>query len=371
MLSSADQNGDYTEYWKAREYRHGARHVKAATLMVHGLRDFNVQDITLAGFFNRLPKTTPHKGLFGVWNHAFPGAHSAVEPEWSRYDWYDTVTAWFDRYLKGKDTDVEKWPDVQVQSNDGQWWAANEYPNTGGPMGQLGLGPGGELGEARPEGSTSYLEQPQVGFALPEQEAVFETDALKDPLHLTGQPMLDLWVSSTQPDGHIAAKLEVIDADGQPLQHRGSYSEYHATYGVRSLQHIEPMRRGWFEQEAAEAFPVGEPTRVTVRFLPTDLVVPVGGSLRLTISGSVTYSKGDSLPSGSGAEITIHHDCKNPSMLKFRMPSRDAKLLNVRETDERPPQKLKSSPTRMGRRNGGGLASQTVCDRAPKALPFQ
>ncbi|MCA1709279.1 MAG: CocE/NonD family hydrolase, partial [Actinobacteria bacterium] len=121
MMSSADQNGDYTKYWQEREYRHGALNVKAATLMVHGLRDFNVQDITLAGFFDRLPKTTPHKGLFGVWNHAFPGSHSRVEPAWDRDDWYDMVTSWFDRYLKGKDTNVERWPDVQLQSNTGQW----------------------------------------------------------------------------------------------------------------------------------------------------------------------------------------------------------------------------------------------------------
>ena len=80
-----------------------------------------VQDITLAGWFDHLPDTTPHKGLFGVWNHAFPSAHSAVEPAWARADWYDMVTAWFDRYLKGLDTGVEKWPAVQVQASDGSW----------------------------------------------------------------------------------------------------------------------------------------------------------------------------------------------------------------------------------------------------------
>ena len=371
MLSSADQNGDYTEYWQQREYRHGAKNVTAATLMVHGLRDFNVQDITLAGFFDRLPPTTPHKGLFGVWNHAFPGAHSSVEPAWNRADWYDTVQSWFDHYLKGKDMNVERWPDVQVQDNLGQWWAVKEYPTTGGPMGQLGLGPGGELGEARPEGSTSFIEQVQVDTASDEQQAVFETKALEAPLHLTGQPMLDLWLTSSQPDAHVAAKLEVIGKDGEPLRHEGSRSEYHATYGVRSLQHVEPMKRGWFEQVTGMPFPVDEPTRVTIRFLPTDLVAPPGATLRLTISGSVSYSKGDSLPSGAASTITLLHDCKNPSMLKFRMPSRRAKLLNVRETDEPKPKKLVSKPVRMGRQNGAGLASQSVCDRAPKALPFQ
>ena len=120
MMSSDDVSGDYTEYWQEREYRPNAPKITAATLMVHGLRDFNVQDITLPGFFNRLARTTPHKGLFGVWNHANPNLHGEVEPGWTRADWFDMVAAWFDRYLKNKDTKVESWPDVQLQASDGQ-----------------------------------------------------------------------------------------------------------------------------------------------------------------------------------------------------------------------------------------------------------
>ncbi len=371
MLSSADQNGDYTEYWQKREYRPNAPRVKAATLMVHGLRDFNVQDITLAGFFDRLSKSTPHKGMFGVWNHAFPGAHASVEPEWARADWYDVVTSWFDRYLKGLKTKVEKWPDVQVQSNTGQWWTTNEFPTLKGPMGQLALGPGGKLGIKKPKGETTYQEQAQVGAPGPGQNAVFETKPMKKALHLTGQPMLDLWLMSDQSDGHVAAKLEVIGKDGEPLHHLGSYDEFQATYGVRSLQHIEPMRRGWFDQEVSDPFTPNEPSNVIIRFLPTDLVVGKGQTLRLTVSGTVSYSKGDSLPSGSVANITILHGCSRPSVLRFRMPSAKAKLINVREPDEKD-LKLKSKPKRMGKQFGTKkLARKKVCGVKPRPLPFQ
>ncbi|MDQ3957811.1 MAG: CocE/NonD family hydrolase, partial [Actinomycetota bacterium] len=370
MLSSADQNGDFTEYWQEREYRPRAHKVRAATLMVHGLRDFNVQDITLQGFFNRLPESTPHKGLFGVWNHAFPSSHGSVEPAWNRGDWYDMVTAWFDRYLKGRDTDVEQWPDVQVQSSAGEWWAVEEYPNTGGPLGQLALGPDGTLGLTSPEGETTYTEQVAVGEPGDGQSAVFETPKVKAPLHLTGQPMLDLWLMSSRPDGHVAAKLEVIGSDGSPLRHQGGSAEYHATYGVRSLQHIDPMPNGWFEQEAGKEIATNEPVKVTVRFLPTDLVVPAGGSLRLTISGSVSYSKGDSLPSAAASDITLLHHCSRFSALRFRMPQKKARLLNVRETDELDTPKLASSNARVGVRNGGGLATARICGQRPRPLPF-
>jgi predicted acyl esterase len=370
MGSSADQSGDFTEYWQEREYRPNAHKVKAATLMVHGLRDFNVQDITLAGFFDRLSPKTPHKGLFGVWNHAFPSAHSSVEPAWARADWYDMVTAWFDRYLKGADTGVEGWPDVQVQASTGEWWAVDEYPTTGGPLGQLALGADGTLGSASPEGETVFTEQVAPGAPDDGQLAVFETPKLDAPLHLTGQPMLDLWLMSSRPDGHVGAELEVIGPDGAPLRHDGSSNEYQATYGVRSLQHVDPMPNGWFQQEAGKEIAVNEPVRVTIRLLPTDLVVPKGGSLRLTVAGGVSYRKGNSLPSGAASEITLLHSCERPSFLRFRMPAKDSQLLNVRELDEAKLPKLASKPAEVGLRSGKGLATARVCGQRPRALPF-
>ncbi len=370
MGSSADQNGDFTAYWQEREYRPNAHKVKAATFMVHGLRDFNVQDITLAGFFNRLADKTPHKGLFGVWNHAFPSSHGAVEPSWARADWFDMVTAWFDRYLKGKDTDVEEWPDIQVQASSGEWWTVDEYPTTGGPLGQLALGPDGTLGATAPEGTTVFTEQLAPGEPEEGQSAVFETPKVGAPLHLTGQPMLDVWLMSSRPDGHVGAELEVVGPDGEPLHHEGSYDEFHATYGVRSLQHIDPMPNGWFQQEAGKEIATNEPVRVTIRLLPTDLVVPKGGSLRLTVSGSIAYSKGESLPSGAASEITLLHNCERPSFLRFRMPEKDAKLLNVREQDEKTLPKLASSRAQVGVRTGGGLATAKVCGQRPRALPY-
>ena len=60
---------------EAREYRPGAGNFRAATLWVHGLMDRNVQAITVSGFFDRLPAGTPHKGLFGQWEHNFPDRH--------------------------------------------------------------------------------------------------------------------------------------------------------------------------------------------------------------------------------------------------------------------------------------------------------
>ena len=365
MASGADINGDKTKYWQDREYRPGAPNVTAATLYVHGLRDFNVQPITIAGWFDRLPETTPHKGLFGVWNHAFPFRHPTVAPDWTRQDWMPMVTAWFDRYLLGLDTGVEEWPDVQVQSSTGQWRAEPDFPTTGGPVGHLSLGPEGILGLPAVDGSTAYTE----GLSEEDGRAVFETQRLEQPLHLTGQPVLDLWLTTDRPDGHVAARIEVLDVDGAVIEHggTGSVQDRANTFGFRSLQHLEEMPDNYFVQERGVQPPTNTPLRVQVRFQPTDLVVPPGATLRVTIAGTITYTR-DSQPSGTFSTITLLHDCEHPSALRFLMPTPGTPLLDVREVDERPDQPLLAAPGVQALADGGGLASASLCGRAPERL---
>jgi X-Pro dipeptidyl-peptidase len=364
MANSLNPTGDVGPYWMAREYRGGASTITAATLQVHGLADFNVQPSALAGFFDRLPASTPHKGLFGVWDHNFSNAHNNVAPDWARADWFPMVTAWYDRYLKGLKTGVEKWPPVQVQASDGSWRVERDFPGTGGPVGHLALGPTGTLGLAQPDpvAGTSFLEG-VAGTPL-DGTASFTTPALTKPLHLTGQPVLDLWLTTDRPDGHLAAQVTVLGPDGEPLVHEGSSAETHATYGFRSLQHLEPIRENWFRQSAPVLPEVGEPLRVQVRFLPTDLVVPVGGRLQVEVAGALDSPR-LSMPSGTGATITLLHDCEHLSALRFLMADPKAPALEVREVDQEG--RLKA-PAPKRRVVDGDLASDKVCGRAPERL---
>jgi predicted acyl esterase len=367
MASGADVLGSKTAYWQEREYRPGAPDVTAATLYVHGLRDFNVQPITVAGWFDRLPATTPHKGLFGVWNHALPFRHPTVEPEWVRDDWMPMVTAWYDRYLKGLPTGVEDWPEVQVQASDGQWREEPEFPSTGGPVGHLGLGPEGSLGAQSVDGSTSYTES----LTEAEGSAVFETAPVDAPLHLTGMPVLDLWLTTDRPDGHVSARIDVLGPDGEVLTHEGATGaqNMHSTFGFRSLQHLEPMPEGYFVQEDVVLPPTGTPIRVPVRFQPTDLVVPKGGQLRVTVAGAIDNFTRTPQPSGTFSTITLLHDCEHTSALRFLLPNPTMPLLDVRETDERPGQPLLAATGDTSLADGAGLATAPVCGKAPERLP--
>lgn len=367
-FASVDQSGDWTTFWHEREYRPGAPNIRAATLMVHGLTDFNVLPMTEAGFFDRLPATTPHKGLFGIWDHAFPDDHS-VRPEWNREDWLPMQIAWYDRYLKGLPTGVESWPAVQVQGTDGQWRAEPNWPSTGGPVGHLSLGPDGTLGSPSPTGSGVYSEGTGLAKQDPSSEQlVFETDPLRDRLEITGQPILDLWVTLDKPDAHLVAEIETFDAAGEPIEGGINWS-------MRSAQHLDPIVNGQFAQEKGKPAPVDTPVNVQMRFLPTDLVIPKGGSLRLTISGLLTVERPldpalvgtgitGSTPSGSNTSVTVLHDCAHPSALRFLMPRSVPDLLHVRDARG----KSYKPPARFPVADAGGVAVRPVCGKAPARL---
>jgi hypothetical protein len=94
--------------------------------------------------------------------------------------------------------------------------------------------------------------------------------------------------------------------------------------------------------------------------MPTDLVVPEGGRLRLTVSG-VLDSPRQSLPSGMASAITVLHDCEHTSALRFTMPAEQIDALNVRETDERDRALADNPAPPGGLRDGGGLATTPAC----------
>ena len=381
LLGTSDTSGDFTPFWRERDARLGVANIRAATLLAQGHLDDRVPSFSQAGFFDRLPPSTPRAALFGTWNHEFPDRFTFSDDSgpagWERADWLDMVVAWYDRYLLGLDTGVEDWPVAQVQGTDGQWRAEPEWPGPGGEPGQLALGPGGALGATQPTGSTSYLES-MVETTVTDYPrgtgAVFETPPLARRLELHGTPVLDAWVTLDRADSHLAAKLEALGPDGNPT------IRLSRAVGLRSARHLDPLVDGRFVQERGRPAPVGPPVRVPLRFNHTSLVVPPGGRLRLTVAASVIVNdglngieqglgaviEGPSQPSGAATRVTLLHDCDHPSALRFELPS-GADLLNVREPDEPADQPLADNRPYEPPVADGGMASDPVCGESPVA----
>ncbi|HVE98414.1 MAG TPA: CocE/NonD family hydrolase, partial [Mycobacteriales bacterium] len=367
-LGSAETSGDMTPFWADREHRVGAPNTKAAVLIYHGHRDEIDREIALAGYVDRLPASTPRHLVLGTWAHSYPDDTRNQTP-WNRGDWDAIKLAWFDRWVKGDRTaGVEAWPTVQVQDSTGQWRAEESWPTTTGPRLTLALAGDGSLGAAEPSGEMSFIEgassenpitRQSVGSAA--GRAVWTTPALTGPLHVTGQPILDVWVELNQPDAHIAARLNAYDEEGELVP-------YGTVMGFRSMQHLDPLVDGRFAQEQGKPAPVGEPIRVPLRFDPTSFVVPAGGRLELVLSGSLAPNGlSPSQPSGRMTTVTVLSDCTHPSVLRFQGVPVVPDLLNVQEDDESLP--LLASRIEPQPADGGGLASAPVCGVATGVRP--
>jgi uncharacterized protein len=376
LAEAVNPSGDVTSWYRERELRLHVKNIRVPVFTFHGHADDSdsfdgsaVLPSAQEGFFDALPPGVPKTGVFGVFGHEFPSEeyYHRRPASWVRPDFDAMRIAWFDHWLKGIDSGVDGWPVAQVQGTDGQWRAEEDWPHTGGRAGRLALGPAGTLGAVTPTGESRYVEALQTADSFaPETAAVFDSGPLPDRLELTGRPVLDLWVMLDRPDAHIAVRVETFDADGKPIP-AGT------AWGLRSAQHIEPLERGLFLQSRGRPAPVLKPFPMQVRLNPTDLVVPKGGRITLTVAGSIRLNGGlnilgipdpvvndPSLPSGAATVVTILHDCSHPSMLRFEMPDEHPDLLNVQEVDESAP--VSSNPVEGPIvSDGGGMAVANVC----------
>ena len=322
-----DTDGSYGTHWRAREYRRGAGEVTAATLMFQGLDDYTVTPVHPVGWFDRLPKTTPHKLVLGQWGHGWPdGSTDGTEPQpGGRQDWLAMTHAWFDRFLLGAETGVEKWPAVQVQGEDRRWRSAPAWPAVGKTFGHLPLDRTATVNEVGPP----------VDFEVP----------LPEGLRLSGQPVLDLWLEVGNTvgvaDAHIGVTVEALGpaetTAGAPDAERRVIGRL---YGARSVQHRDPMINGYFDQVSPVAPTLGEVFRLPVPMAPADVLVPPGGLLRVRVGGSTAPSSPDptvvpTMPSGAASTVVVHHGCDSLSALRFVIPADEGELdvLTVGELD--------------------------------------
>jgi predicted acyl esterase len=369
VIGTLNTDGRVTPWMAERELALLMPKVTVPTLFTMGLREAQTRQLVGAFDLLRVPKV----GLFSTSNHDYPDQNS-WDAARSRGDWEAIVLAWLDHWLRGADNGVERWPVSQVQDTSGQWRAEPGFPRTGGPAAQLALGPAGTLGVTQPTGTTSMTELPAgtTGVTpdgpLPANDwLVFETPPMTAPLQLVGEPFADLWVTVDKPGAQIGAQLRALDANSEPLPINANNAEIPGSVrnGGRSVRFLEPLRDGRFVQTSPVDPPLNTPLRVPLRFEPTDIVVPKGARLQLLLGPYMRTpgAVGTTTGSGSGATVTVLHDCQHTSLLRFLLPRKKPDLLDVLEVGEDPAELGTLGPAPAGLRDGGGLASAPVCGR--------
>ncbi|HEX8207870.1 MAG TPA: CocE/NonD family hydrolase [Solirubrobacteraceae bacterium] len=296
-----DRSPDYDTFWKERDYRRHADRFRAAVLIAHGWQDYNVKQEEGLGLFRAL-RAAGRTALLRAYLWQAP--HAA--PSGDRWD--KLLTSFLDRYLRGRDTGVERTPPVV---SEGRTVVDGSYESTGfrwsrGVSGGRELRlwlrrtfdqdvPGVEL-PAPSTGETGVLDRKPNREAVdnvftwvgaPTSEELGNRDPLNEPGHgyyslffgtqplerdtrILGSPVLDAWVR-TPAGGHLSPVLVDVAPDGSMTTIARGFLNLDYREG---LEEARPVDQEW--------------VRAAVEFLPQDVTVAEGHRIGLLVQSSNT-----------------------------------------------------------------------------------
>jgi len=257
--------------------------------------------LAVGGWGDSYKNAVPHilqnvpgaKGIVGPWVHKYP--HFAV-PE-PRIGFLQEALRWWDRWLKGVDTGVAEDPDLRAYVMDGvrpaRWyteraghWVGQSAAQTPAHT-QMSLGNSGTLGPEPATQATVVASPADTGRGSGEYCAIWlgpemagdqrgddalsacwTSAALDNDLSILGAPQIKLTLTSDQPQGQIAVRLNHIHPDGASTR---------ITYGVLNLCHRDGSG-------APAVMPVGAPTDVTLALDHIGYTVPAGHRIAVAVS---------------------------------------------------------------------------------------
>jgi X-Pro dipeptidyl-peptidase len=214
--NDGDEDGDYTPFWRERDYLPDAAGIKASVFLVHGIQDENVRPDHVSKFWAALKENgIPRKLWIGRTGH--------VEPfDFRRAAWVDTLHRWFDHWLQGIDNGIMDEPGVDVETSIGVWERHRDWPIPGTGNVNVWLRAGGQgagslaltPAQAAPQ-AQSFVDDPnQFESAMvgnPDQPTGSRLAFLSPPLagdvRVSGTPLVNLTASSSLAQAYFGAIL--------------------------------------------------------------------------------------------------------------------------------------------------------------------
>jgi len=256
----------------------------------------------------------PRKGLIGPWAHGYP-EFAAPGPA---IGFLQEQLRWWDYWLKGLPTGIMNEPMLRVWMQDsvrpanlnpyrpGRWVAEPTWPPTDRHDHQLHLTPQGLQRAAAAETPMILCSPQTVGLrsgtwcpygVLPDdpddqreddgKSLCFDTLPLGEGVDILGAPVLDLELSSDQPNALLVARLCDVQPDGASTR---------VSYGVLNLTHrdshleptpLEPGKKYRIRlqlNDAAHAFPAGNRIRIALSTTYFPLLWPSPAVATLTLA---------------------------------------------------------------------------------------
>ncbi|HSH75588.1 MAG TPA: Xaa-Pro dipeptidyl-peptidase, partial [Longimicrobiales bacterium] len=290
------RSGDYNDFWAGRDYLNAIEGVRAATLLAHGLNDWNVMPEHSVRVYEALrARDVPVQAYF------HQGGHGGAPP-------LEMMNRWFTRYLHGVENGVEEDPRVRiVREGDGRAPAVPyaDYPNPGAAPVLLRPGAGGRAvgplstGLADGRGTETLVDDVSFsGTALAraerlEHRLLYATDALEASVHISGTPRITVRLASSRPAANLTVWLVALP----PIDRPGG--------------EVGLITRGWADPQNHASATAGEPLvpgrsyDVSFDLQPDDQIVPAGRRIGLMIFSS---DREFTLWPPAGTELTVDLD---------------------------------------------------------------
>jgi X-Pro dipeptidyl-peptidase len=264
--------GDSSAFWEERDYLADADQIEAATLVAHGLNDWNVMTKNASDLYEALKaREVPHQ----IYLHQ--GGHGGNPND-------TLLNRWFTRYLYEVDNGVEQRPKAYVVREDRTLTEYAEWPDPATEQVKLKFAPAatpdgvGSLAVSR-NGSraTENLidDATQQASALAAAESspnrlAYRTGVLGEPLRLSGTPSVSLELSVDRAKANLTALLVEYPLTGSP----------------------KIITRGWMDVEnrgsasVTEPIVPGEAYSFDFAFEPKDYVFAAGSRIGVVVMSS-------------------------------------------------------------------------------------
>ena len=282
MVNLDRESGDYSKWWAGRDYREQLTNVKAATLLAHGLNDWNVMPGHSITVYESLKQQgTPVQLYLHQGGHGGPPTRSMMN-------------RWFSHYLYGIENGVEK--DARsfvVREGDKREnpTAYVDYPNPDAKpvtlYPQAGGSKVGVLSSAKVDnqGAETLTDNVEIGgdklATKPESphRLLFATKTLTEPVHISGTSKLKIRLSSDKPAVNLSVWLVSLPWEKQ-------------TDKRAEALNANLITRGWADPQNHDSIDSSKPLEpgkfydLEFDLEPDDQIIPAGQQIGLMIFSS-------------------------------------------------------------------------------------
>lgn len=203
--------------------------------------------------------------------------------------------AFFDHFLKGKDTEVSEWPPVRLEIREkyyeGEMRDEQEWPLTRTDYQPLYLDATSKALVVKPVETDSVAEYDSEDDASNVVfDHTFDTDT-----ELVGHAKLKLWVEADGSDDmDLFVALQKLDADGNPITfpffsiwENGNVALGWLRVSHRELdENLSTPQQPWLLHQREQKLAPGEVVPVEIEILPSGTLFRAGETLRLLVQGT-------------------------------------------------------------------------------------